>query len=117
MATALTILSWWKYQEWGQPRISLVVSSAIAMGLAAWLIPRALRPLNRAWTRLGALLGRVVTPVVLFLLFVLAFVPMGILLRIRGFRPLRLELEPEEDTYWLEREPPGPDPQTMVRQF
>ena len=117
MATALTILSWWKYQEWGQPWISLLIGTAITMGLAAWLIPRGLRPLNRLWTRLGVLLGKVVTPLVLFLLFVLAFVPMGILLRLRGFRPLRLELEPGADTYWLEREPPGPDPETMVRQF
>jgi hypothetical protein len=32
MATALAILSWWKYQEWGQPWISLLIGSAIAMG-------------------------------------------------------------------------------------
>lgn len=117
MATALTLLSWWKYEEWGQPRISWLVGSAVAFGLAAWLMPRGLSPLNRAWTRLGMLLGKIVTPVVLFLLFVLAFLPLGLLLRLRGFRPLRLKIEPEEDTYWIDRDPPGPAPETMVRQF
>ena len=117
MATALTVLSWWKHEEWGEQWTWLLIGSAVALGLAAWLMPRLLRPLNRAWTRLGVLLGKVVTPVVLSLLFLLAFVPMGLILRLRGFRPLRLELEPGEETYWIERDPPGPASETMVRQF
>lgn len=117
MATALSILSWWKYEDWGRQPILWLIAFAIAMGLAAWLMPRVLRPLNRAWTRLGVLLGKIVTPVVLLLLFLLAFVPLGLILRIRGFRPLRLELEPEKETYWIDRDPPGPSPDTMVRQF
>ncbi len=117
MAAALSILSWWKYEEWGRQPILWLIAFAIAMGLAAWLMPRVLRPLNRAWTRLGVLLGKIVTPLVLALLFLLAFVPLGLILRIRGFRPLRLELEPEKETYWIDRDPPGPSPETMVRQF
>ena len=117
MATALIVLSWWKYEEWGQPLSSWLIGTSIAMGLAAWLMPRVLRPLNRAWMRLGLLLGKVVTPLMLSLLFVLAFVPLGLLLRLRGFRPLRLELEQGEETYWIDRDPPGPSPETMVRQF
>jgi len=117
MATALTLLTWWKYEEWGQPRSSWLIGVAIAFGLAAWLRPQGLRPLNRAWTRLGYLLGKIVTPVVLGLLFLLAFLPLGLVLRLRGFRPLRLDFEPEEDTYWIDRDPPGPSPETMVRQF
>lgn len=117
MASALTILSWWKYEEWGRPWTSWLIGSAVAMGLSALLMPRVLRPLNRAWTRLGLLLGRIVTPVVLFLLFVVAFVPLGLLLRLRGFDPLRLELEPGKETYWIDRDPPGPSPDTLVRQF
>ena len=52
-----------------------------------------------------------------FVLFVLAFVPLGFLLRLRGFRPLRLELAPGDTTYWIDRNPPGPEPETMARQF
>ena len=95
----------------------LVDRGRLGPGLAAWLIPRGLRPLNRGWTRLGVMLGKLITPLVLLVLFMFVFVPMGLLLRLRGFRPLRLELEPREETYWLEREPPGPDPATIVRQF
>ena len=117
MASALTILSWWKYEEWGQPWTSWLIGSALVMAFSALVVPRVLRPLNRAWTRLGLLLGRIVTPVVLFLLFVVAFVPLGLILRLRGLDPLRLELEPDKETYWIERDPPGPSPDTLVRQF
>ena len=116
MAVALTALAWWKSEEWGQVAVWMV-GLAVVFGVAALLVPRVLRPLNAAWTRLGILLGRVITPAVLLVLFVLAFVPLGFLLRLRGFRPLRLEFAPEDTTYWLDRDPPGPEPETMARQF
>ncbi len=116
MALALTALAWWKAEEWA-PVVGWMVGIAVVFGVTALLVPRVLRPLNSAWTRLGILLGRVITPVVLFLLFVLAFVPLGFLLRLRGFRPLRLEFTPGDATYWIDRDPPGPEPETMERQF
>ena len=116
MALALTALVWRKAEEWARVA-GWIVGIAVVFGVTALLVPRVLRPLNSAWTRLGILLGRVITPVVLFLLFVLAFVPLSFLLRLRGFWPLRLEFIPGDATYWINCDPPGPEPETMERQF
>lgn len=86
----------------------------LVLALAA---PGLLRPLNRAWLRLGLLLYRVVNPVVMALLFFLAVTPMALLMRLFGKRPLGLAREPAAPSYWIPRTPPGPEPSTMDRQF
>jgi hypothetical protein len=95
------------------------VALAIGGGL---LIVALVRPVwlhypNRAWRKLGLLMGRVVSPVVTALLFFLVVTPMGFLMRLTGKDPLRLRSEPGVPSYWIERRPPGPAPQTMSSQF
>ena len=51
--------------------------------------PPALRPLNAAWTALGAALHRVVSPLVMGLLFFAVVLPIGLLMRLFGQRPWR----------------------------
>ena len=95
--------------------------SALAAGagflIVALVKPSWLRYANRVWTKLGLLIGRVVSPVVTALLFFLVVTPMGFLMRVSGKDPLRLSSEPGASSYWIERRPPGPSPQTMSSQF
>ncbi|MEM7022847.1 MAG: hypothetical protein AAF637_09655 [Pseudomonadota bacterium] len=88
-----------------------------ALVVLGWLLPRSLAGLNRAWTKLGLLMFKVVNPVVLGLMYVTTFVPIGLIMRALGRDLLRLKLDPEASTYWIKREPPGPDPKTMIHQF
>ena len=83
----------------------------------ALAVPGVLAPINRAWTRLGLLLYRVVNPVIMALLFYVTVVPIGLVMRLFGKRPLQLAREPDAASYWIERLPPGPPPATMSRQF
>jgi hypothetical protein len=83
----------------------------------AFLKPAWLRPLNKIWTKLGILMGRVVSPVITALLFYLVVTPTGLLFRLFGKDPLRLAFEPGAKSYWIERKPPGPLPETMTNQF
>src|SRR5215831_11075509 len=50
-------------------------------GVAALLMPQSLSPLNRFWNKLALLLNRVVSPIALLLVYCLAIVPTGLLLR------------------------------------
>jgi hypothetical protein len=86
----------------------------LAVGLfrPAWL-----RPLNRAWTKLGLLLGRIVSPVVTGLLFFLVVTPIALLFRLLKKDPLRLASSAEVSSYWIPRQPPGPAPESMRNQF
>ena len=86
----------------------------VALGLTA---AHRLAPLNRAWTRLGLVMFKVVSPVVLFLLYATVFVPVGTLMRARKYDPMRRRREPGAASYWIVREPPGPAPETMVNQY
>lgn len=90
--------------------------SAAFFGLAL-VRPAVLRPLNRLWMRFGLLLHKITNPVIMLILYVLAIVPMGLVMRILGKDLLHLKRDPQAKSYWIEREPPGPDPTTMPNQF
>jgi hypothetical protein len=94
-----------------------LLGAALIFAIFAVFWPLALRPLNRAWMKLGLVLHRVVNPVVMTLLFVTTIVPIGLLMRSFGKDPLRLRREPEAATYWIVRDPPGPAADSMRQQF
>jgi Saxitoxin biosynthesis operon protein SxtJ len=98
--------SWWPVFA-GLSALTLVVSL---------VAPQLLHPLNRAWMAFGLLLGRIITPIVLGLMFFVIFTPVGILMRLFGRDALRLKLSTDLGSYWVDRSPPGPDPQSLREQ-
>jgi Saxitoxin biosynthesis operon protein SxtJ len=97
-----------------RPLALFVAAVFLALGL---LRPGALRPIERVWNGLGLLLGRIFNPVATALLFYLVFTPTGWMLRWLGRDALRLRRSSGTDTYWIRRNPPGPKPETMSKQF
>jgi len=94
---------------------SVAVSAAFA--LLALALPRVLAPLNRIWTAFGDLLHRIVSPVVLAILYYGVVTPTGFLMRLAGKDPLRLRFDKAARSYWIERKPPGPAPESLKDQF
>ena len=94
---------------------SLLISAAF--GILALMAPAVLAPLNRLWTKFGLLLHKIVSPIVLGIMFYLVITPMGAVMRLLGKDPLRLRGNRDAVTYWIERSPPGPPPETFVDQF
>jgi len=90
---------------------------AAAFLLAALAFPGVLTPLNRLWFRFGLLLHRIVSPVAMGIIFFGAIMPMGLAMRALGKRPLRLDFDPSAKSYWIPREPPGPEAKTMSDPF
>jgi hypothetical protein len=88
-----------------------------AFALIAMLRPVLLATPNRLWTQFGVLLGRVVSPIALGILFYIALTPIALVLRFTGKALLRLEFDCDADSYWIERKPPGPPPDSMTNQF
>ena len=81
------------------------------------LRPKTLAPLNRLWMKLAALLNRVVSPVVMGVIFFGLFTPVAWFMRAIGRDTMRRRFDPELQSYWIERTPPGPDPQGLPDQF
>ena len=110
---ALAVLS---YFRGGHAFLWLLPLSAL-IGLVAIIIPRWLRPLNRLWMKLAALLHAIVSPVVLAVLYFLILTPFGFVRRLAGRDTMRRRFDPQIDSYWISREPPGPPPESLRNQF
>ena len=90
---------------------------AVVFAIIAIWKPALLAVPNRLWTKLGVLLGKVVSPIALGILFYGVIMPIGALVRVTGKDPLRLKLDSGADSYWILRKPPGPPPDSMTNQF
>jgi hypothetical protein len=93
------------------------IGIAAAFALVTLIKPTLLSGLNRLWMKFGLLLGKIVSPIALGVLFYLVFTPIGLLMRLLGKDPLRLKFDRTGDSYWIRREPPGPPPKSMTNQF
>jgi hypothetical protein len=68
--------------------------------------------------KLGQILNAIVSPLVLGVVFFGLITPIAVFMRIRGRDVLRMRADPKASSYWVPREPPGPDPvQSFPRQF
>jgi len=101
----------------GRPVRAWALVVAATFLLAALALPRTLEPLNRVWLKFGLVLHACVSPVIMGLVFYTTVTPIGLVRRWLGKDPLRLRLDRDAVTYWIERNPPGPAPDTMPRQF
>lgn len=94
---------------------------ALAVGAIVLFVALALPSLlhfpNRLWTRLGLLLGKIVNPIVMGILFYGVVTPFAWIRRRSGSDPMRLRFDPQAESYWQARTPPGPTPDSMARQF
>ena len=97
-------------------RLWALIAALVFLG-AAIVIPRALAPLNRLWLRFGELLNRITSPIALAILFYGVVMPTGIAMRLFGKDPLRLRRDAQARSYWIDRDPPGPPPDSLKNQF
>ncbi len=97
-------------------RIWALAASA-AFLLPTIVYPQALSPLNKLWFRFGMLLGRIINPLVMFIMYALVMVPVGLVLKLMRKDLLRLKLDARSPTYWNQRAPPGPTAESLKDQF
>jgi hypothetical protein len=99
-----------------QPHLWAFGVSALFL-LAGLFAAPLLRPLNKLWLKFGALLHMITSPIILGIMFFLVIMPIGLIMRLFGKDFLRLRLEPEAQTYWIKRDPPGPEKNSLDKQF
>ena len=82
---------------------SLIVSLAfLGLGL---LNSKILSPLNKIWFKFGLFLGKIISPMVMGLIFFFVVTPIGILMRILKKDLLNLKLN-NNKSYWIEKNEP-----------
>ena len=107
------------WQAWAaRPWIAyLFLGLCVAFLIATLTRPAVLHGLNRAWMRFGALLHNIVNPVVLGGIYFLVFTPVAMVMRLAGRDALRRKLDAQAKSYWIDRTPPGPPPDSLPNQF
>jgi len=115
-AAVFAIIAVWPLWH-GQALRWWALAVAAAFALVAVVVPQLLALPNRLWLKLGLLMGKIVAPIALGILFYAVFMPVGVLMRLLGKDPLKLKRDDAAPTYWVKREPPGPPPTSMTNQF
>ena len=111
-AAVLACVGGWPVLQGHAPRLWALGGAAL-FAIAGWLFAARLTPLTRAWMTLGALLHRVVSPVVLGAIYFLIITPVAWGMRAFGRDALSRRLDPQCRSYWVDRIPPGPDPESL----
>lgn len=93
------------------------VAVAIVFLLLAYLAPSRLKPLNRIWFRFGMILAKIITPIMMGLIFALSIVPIGLIRRITNPDALNQKLDPKLESYWIERDQEQLSASSMRKQF
>ena len=62
-----------------------------------------LTPLNKTWVKFGELLGRIIAPLVMALVYFIILTPISLLLRVFGKDLLNLKYS-KENSYWIKRD-------------
>lgn len=89
-------ISWWRGHEWPPMVLSGLGGTLLLAGL---IVPGHLTGVYNAWMRLGALLSRVVSPIVIGIMYFVILTPAGVALRLVGKNPLR---QPERSGgFWM----------------
>lgn len=104
------------YQNVGKNTIYVSLITSVIVGLIAIAAPALLTPFNRAWMKLGELMGTVVSPLVLGVIFYVLITPVALLTRLFGRDELRLK-KANISSYWIDRIPPGPAGDSFKNQF
>ena len=91
---------------------SLIVSTFfIILGL---MNSKLLTPLNHLWIKFGMILGAIISPVVMAVVFFLVVTPISFVMNIMGKDLLKTRYDKKKESYWIKRDQPI---KTMKNQF
>ena len=115
-AVVFAVIAAWPLLS-GMPPHWWALAVAVVFVAAGYLFPIVLKPLNIVWFKIGMLMYKVVNPLTMAMLYVTTIIPIGLIMRAVGKDPLRLKMDRSASSYWIERDPPGPEPESMKDQF
>ncbi len=104
------------HKHWGSIIVAILFVTSTFLALTAILIPGSLAPINRAWFHIGQLLGKIVSPIVLGIIFFGLLTPIAVIARLMGRDELRLKRHNVE-SYWVGRSTLDQNPNSFKSQF
>jgi hypothetical protein len=107
------ILALWPLKNSSNINLYLIIASAIFLILGL-INSKLLSPLNKSWIKLGEILGMIIAPIVMALVYFVILTPLSFIVRLFGKDLLGLKFLKEKETYWIKRKK---NIGTMKKQF
>ena len=79
------------------------ITASIIFLILGLINSKLLSPLNKSWIKLGEILGIIIAPIVMALVYFVVLTPISIIVRIFGKDLLGLKFLKEKETYWIKR--------------
>ena len=92
----------------------ILISTSILFLILGILNSKFLTPLNNIWIKIGEILGRVIAPIIMALVYFIVLTPISLIVRIFGKDLLGLKISKNKNSYWIKRKK---DLGSMKKQF
>ena len=92
----------WPLTKEMSPNIYLIIISVIFLFLGL-LNSKLLSPLNNLWIKFGEILGKVIAPIVMAVVYFLILTPISLLVRLFGKDLIGMKFSNDIKSYWIER--------------
>tara|TARA_Y100000817_G_C16785592_1_gene512648 strand:- start:569 stop:949 length:381 start_codon:yes stop_codon:yes gene_type:complete len=96
------LIGLWPLLNGNNPRIYFFPIAVLFLILGV-INSKILTPLNKLWIKFGELLGRIVAPLVMAIVYFIILTPLSFLIRISGKDLLKVKFSNKLNTYWLKR--------------
>lgn len=105
---------WFTEGKWLVP--SILWGIGIVSAILAFIQPVLLKPLYWLLTAISAVIGPIIATVIMGAIYLLVFVPLGMIFRLKGRDELHRKILPDAPTYWSEK-PPAQEATRYFRQY
>ena len=92
----------WPLTKEMSPNIYLIIISAIFLILGL-LNSKLLSPLNNLWIKFGEILGKIIAPIVMAVVYFLILTPISLLVRLFGKDLIEMKFNNNVKSYWIKR--------------
>ena len=92
----------WPLTKEMSPNIYLIIISVIFLILGL-LNSKLLSPLNNLWIKFGEILGKVIAPIVMAVVYLLILTPISLLVRLFGKDLIEMKFNNNVKSYWIKR--------------
>ena len=81
-----------------------LISISLIFLILGLLNSKLLTPLNKGWIKFGEVLGIIIAPIVMCLVYFIILTPISLIVRIFGKDLLKLKSTKKIETYWIKRD-------------
>jgi hypothetical protein len=92
----------WPLTKEMSPNIYLIIISVIFLILGL-LNSKLLSPLNNLWIKFGEILGKIIAPIVMAVVYFLILTPISLLVRLFGKDLIEMKFNNNVKSYWIKR--------------